>query len=687
MPSIDLKARAQTAAMRKQVRDIQRALKDAGISAKGASDKTTKYGSTLTRLEAQAKSAKTGLDRMKKVLGAAGLVAAAVASTKALSAAADEAIRYRNVMANAEVDTRRAAQAVDHMTSQFELQRQANTLTNAEVKISSESYAKFAEVIAKLADNTGRELIPMMQAATESIIRGNIEGIAGLGIKFDSIKLQKEEAAALGKTVQELSLVEKRQIALNALITEGVRATKDYSEVNLGLAGDFVKTKNLIVDWTTALVTGQIASDTAKNSAIDFASELVAQGASYGTAASAAEEWRNELTLGEAFLNEDFLPTQLQVEQAIRDMTISTQNLNEELVDLRKNEVEAFDFASLGLVGGGPAIPRAEGFKAKPKKRGRGAEPATEGELLLAEAAREREAAAGIGQTEARQAQIDEELELIRGRNELELALEEERGQNILDARLRQIEEARELGADPIVMMEQEQEALLEHNELLQELNDDDVMRLQLTDDRRQIVHDANLKRMKVEASAERQRAKDQRALFNAVAGAAQTHASHIEEAARLAGRGQAAAHAVAMGIRGAVEVAEAAASFARYDFFAGAAHTAAAGLAFAAMGKAIAESGGVGGGGARAETLPQAVGGGAQGGPQPVAPDGGGGGTPISPGAPGTATQQSTRGGGGGNITVSQSFDGAIILDEVEFGQVTIRAIRAATEATGEIT
>lgn len=673
--------------MRKQLKEIQRSLKDGATAAKQAAAETTKHGRSLSRLQEEAKRVSGAISGVKKVLGAAGFIGVAIGAARRAGALVDKMVEVRNVFGNAVVNVDAAAFAVDNMTTKLELQRQANTLTNAELKLSDQTYAQFAGTVAKLADSTGRELVPMLRAATESIIRGNIEGIAGLGIKLDTLKILEREAAALGKTTAELTLVEKRQIALNALLIEGARATKDYEQVNLGLAGSFVQLKNASVDYWDAAFSGQQQVKAQRDQAIDLASEFRAQGLTLDEIKVKHEEWVATFGDGAAAMGQQ-VPRLDQVTEAWNRMEEGMRGVQDRLIETGR-EVTKFDFESLGLVGGGPAQSRAGAFKAKTKRGGgRAQDPATESELRLAEIAREQEASAGIGQTEGRRAQVDEELQIIQERNELELALEQERGQNILDMRLRQIEEARELGADPIVMMEQEQEALIEHNDLLQELNDDRVVRLQLVDDRRQIVHDANLKRMRVEANAEKRRAAEQRALFAAVTGAAQQHASNIEEASRLAGRGQAAAHAVAMGIRGAVEVAEAAAAFARYDFFAGAAHTVAAGLAFGAMGKAIAESGGVGGG-SRAETLPQTLGGGTPGGPQSVAPTGGGGGggTPISPGAPGTATQQSTRGGGGNITNVSQSFDGAIILDEVELGEVVIRAVRAATEVSGEIT
>jgi hypothetical protein len=168
--------------------------------------------------------------------------------------------------------------------------------------------------------------------------------------------------------------------------------------------------------------------------------------------------------------------------------------------------------------------------------------------------------------------------------------VERERLKNdlVLEEKLRALEVEREMGVDPITQIESEKQALLEHNEFLLDTTSDDIARMALHDQRRQIVHEAQIKRIAAERAAERKKLADLQT-WTSVSGqllgmqtqtatmAAETFIKSDERRAKFVNR---ARGIEALGI-GALQVVQAAAAAASFNIPQAILHSAAAAVAF----------------------------------------------------------------------------------------------------------
>ncbi len=104
--------------------------------------------------------------------------------------------------------------------------------------------------------------------------------------------------------------------------------------------------------------------------------------------------------------------------------------------------------------------------------------------------------------TDAYRAQIAERERLI----EQERQVEAVRQSGLLQDRLNAIEVAREMGADPMQQIADEEQARLAHNDFMASQADTEAQRLQLQNQRRQIAHDAEMKRLGQVGKAQQKR-------------------------------------------------------------------------------------------------------------------------------------------------------------------------------------
>jgi len=270
---------------------------------------------------------------------------------------------------------------------------------------------------------------------------------------------------------------------------------------------------------------------------------------------------------------------------------------------------------------------------------------------------------------------------------------EEAKAEVQLETRMRAIEMAREQGADPIQLIEAEKEARLEYLDFMEREAQTDADRMRIQNDREQTLHEARLARIKEIEKREADHARHRQMISATIEQAALGTAAVIEAGARAAGRGEAVAHAIAMGILIAVESARAAASAAAQDWPGFTSHTTAAVLAGIAEAEALAEASGARGGGGRPEMPRLGQGGGpSPGGPGGGGPTGGGGGdekVPLSP----RSKQQSLIGGGlglgvasggGGGGTVIVNVTGTYVGSSEQAKIELTRVVREAQRSLG---
>lgn len=103
---------------------------------------------------------------------------------------------------------------------------------------------------------------------------------------------------------------------------------------------------------------------------------------------------------------------------------------------------------------------------------------------------------------ENRQIGLDEKARMV----EEERAIENARREGLLEDELNHLEMRREMGADPLDLIDRETQARLEFNDFMLSQADSEAQRIQLQNDRRQIAHNAEMKRLKVEQQQQQKR-------------------------------------------------------------------------------------------------------------------------------------------------------------------------------------
>ncbi len=215
---------------------------------------------------------------------------------------------------------------------------------------------------------------------------------------------------------------------------------------------------------------------------------------------------------------------------------------------------------------------------------------------------------------ENRQIHLDELARMA----EEERQIENVRREGLLQDKMLDIEMQRELGVDPIVLLEREQQARLEHNDFLMQQADGEAAVLAVKNDRRKIYHDAEMKRLQLERQAQEKQMQVYQQVgdtigqvYQATAAAAIASAVSQGNSVREAVRSSAKAEAVRSGITALSSFVQAAFWSAVPGGQAAAAHFTAAGIkasaAAVSLGALAGSLGaGSGGGGGRRTGAPQ---------------------------------------------------------------------------------
>jgi len=584
---IDVIAKATAAA--KNFDEFKAAIDRAAKSTQKADDKLGSMDSRLKKAEASMERAARGVERFQRLLGAGGLVAIAVGAARSLDRMAESIVRTSNVWSAAKVNVDAAAVAVDHMTTKTELYAQANKLTTAGVKISDAQFAKLAGGIARAADASGKDLVPALNAATDSLVRGSVEGLAMVGIRIDQARAERIYAGELDKSRTELSLAEKQAASMQEIMKElGRENDRVTTRVNEQTAA-WVRFKNQVTDALdeqmpkalNAFASGILwmTDDLLTDLERDPLLRLLFRGEEF--------EQRTTTTRGVAGLGGRFAD---EAAQRARQRELASRALAEAQAETERimeaQALKAEEEATKRL--------RSKGGKRKGINFGR------------------IEALDFSGPLEKFRQQVRENQE------KLEADLSEwlhERNEIMLEADLQRIQQREDLGQlDPVQALFMERDAKLEHLEFLQE-NTDDVLELErIKLERQQVIHDTRMGHIELERKARREALEEEKRaaaqfaeLTNTISAASRVQVSAFGLIAETVARSEkaktailAAGAMVDAGIHAALEQARAIAAFATLNIPQGLAHQAAA-IAFTTAagqaGRELANAGGSGGG------------------------------------------------------------------------------------------
>lgn len=674
----------------KRIDELTKALEKTQASADKAAAKLDKADKATDKLSKTLSNAKAGL-----VAGAATVTGMAIAVDRA----ADRLIRYSGVMDNAAFAIDKARKSTRGLVTDYDLQRLANQAAQLEVAKTAERYAELTGAVTKLGHAQGRDAVDSIERMISALGRGETETLDELGVRLKVTDAYREYAQMLGKATSELTDHEKARAVAVVGAEEIIARAK---ELNATTNEQAEAIKRASVEWQnfgdTALVLAGKGMGTFRKSTQEAFEWL-------GLAGGNAVELNENLTLGEqnaATMAIAMQRVRAEIEAAAlaADPMIAAFEAGVAMVD---DHLQKYD-DSLKLISlSERATERAQRLVEKQRREARRAAKEAHKERLeqLQEEFKQLVINANQGAAYARasisgrRSRGTEENELRLAQGEFgtlqpsearfenmqrtrpgdRVAQERQKNDELLAERMRALEAEREAGVDPMMQIEREQAARLEHNEFMRENAQSEIERMQLVDERRQILHEGHLRRIKAEKAAEKKKLDDMitwsrvsTQLLSDSASIAMTIGESTirneERRARFMNRMRGI-----QVIGGALqEVFEAAASAARYDIPGAVLHAAAAAVGFVNGGMLLANNvgGGRGAGGRGGITGANFGGGGGLGGSGfggSAANDGVGGGrrsegladqinsdVPPSPNpnSPTTATQSSSQQQGG---------------------------------------
>jgi hypothetical protein len=620
---IHLKGTAATQAMRRDLKQLARESRNAAKSAGEATKKTSKWGQGMRSLQ-------SNVGTLTKALGALGLIAAARGAASAFHDMAMRGAKVEGVMNNLVLNIDGAKRATHNMVSEFDLARMANSALVLKVSKSGEEFTKLAGDAEKLGRAVGKGPVESMAALIEGLGRGSTEMLDNVGVTMRAGDAHREFAKRLGTTVSQLTEQQRRQ----AIVTIGLeRVGTEAAKVTGELSDGAMAAMEFTAQWEN--LKDELAKTTAESGVMETLNRQLL-------------ETRNWMTFlrGEGELTTDMF---FNLADAVDHTAKAQENLNtaiseEMLLELKRGGVASLKETSFGMEIEAMRKQAAKTQHRKKRKKGGG-----DSGGRVSRAAAGFEGRAGEAAERAQEA-FDVNMDDVRASlDELE-SLYAASADKRLAGRLREIEMRHEMGADPLQLIEEEKRARLEYLDFQERQAETDAQRLLIQNDREQTLHEARLARMREIERREQEHARKRQMITDSISAGLMGGAAIAEEAARMSGRGEAAAHGVAMVILAAVETAKAAASFASLNIPQGIAHTTAATLATMASVQAFAEAGagaGRSGGGRRYNNPGPGIGPGGGGGhDQPTAGSHGGGAVPRS-----RPQQQSLIGGGGGLV------------------------------------
>ena len=193
-----------------------------------------KTGSTLDPMEAKVTSAAGKVDKLSKVLGAAGLVSAAIGAVQQL----DELVQktqYQNVMRNLPFSVEKAKTATLGLVDSYELAKAAIQAKRLGVVKTEEDFARLAEAGAKLALTVGEDankgVADLTLALGSAAILDNLDN---LGITLKAAEAQSEYAKRLGVSVDTLTDAQRasafREVGLERAMLAAVKTNVTIDE-------------------------------------------------------------------------------------------------------------------------------------------------------------------------------------------------------------------------------------------------------------------------------------------------------------------------------------------------------------------------------------------------------------------------------------------------------------------------
>ena len=203
------------------------------------------------------RQAERGVQQQSSIGGQAGNLAALAGGAAAAAVAVDQlasrSLQLSNVQANLPFSIDKARQATKGLVSDFDLMKQAIAASRLGVAKTGEDFARLADTSTKLGVSMGGDATTSLDNLVNGLGRASTEVLDNLGITLRAEDAHKLYAGRIGKTVSELSDLEKRQAVVTIGLERGEEAARKVALQVDGMAGAWARAKVTIGNAVDAL--------------------------------------------------------------------------------------------------------------------------------------------------------------------------------------------------------------------------------------------------------------------------------------------------------------------------------------------------------------------------------------------------------------------------------------------------
>lgn len=146
-----------------------------------------------------------------------------------------------------------AQRAVNGLATDTQLLQVANRALVAGVPGLTQNFSALVEATTKLAESTGNDVVPALDAVTSSLVAGNARALKSLGIKIDQTKAEADFAKSIGTTAKQLNEAGKLEAVRVAIQSQLIAKARELPEAEKGVADTLETIRNKASNLLTAL--------------------------------------------------------------------------------------------------------------------------------------------------------------------------------------------------------------------------------------------------------------------------------------------------------------------------------------------------------------------------------------------------------------------------------------------------
>lgn len=222
------------------------------------------------------------------ILGVAGTISKLAIEGSALNDIESGFNRLSGDTENAERILAAYRRGVNGTITDVELMRRANSLLGAGVKGNADDFESLTTAARVLANQGYGPLESIMSQIDRAMMTGNASRLKRIGINVDTQKAERDYAAAIGLTAQQLSNEQSMEAKRAAIIAATTKVVRDAGEQTTSFADKVSQVYTSIANWSEDLQK-KIASSTSVNRAFETIKTSIAD--AFGGGSQTLLDW------------------------------------------------------------------------------------------------------------------------------------------------------------------------------------------------------------------------------------------------------------------------------------------------------------------------------------------------------------------------------------------------------------